>query len=268
MRMTVTIMMALSLTAVLALAQEAEAPAGGVQEAVDAGPAAVGERVQDDLVVLYRFNNVVEETLVPDLTEELGGLDLVIAGAEIRDDGVHFPLDSEARSIGLFSTEAATAVIEAAGASGQITIEAWITPASADLTGPARIVSISRGTGERNFTLGQERDAYALRLRTSATDQQGMPQLSSGEGTLRPGELQHVVVTYDGAVTMIYLDGELLLDSFGRTGSLDNWDEAMLLAVGNETTGDRRWAGSVHLVAIYSMALSPEQVRQNCEAGL
>lgn len=266
MRGALTIALALLIAAGgAALAQDAEPAAA---EAAEAPAAVAGERVQDDLAVLYRFDNVVEDAIVPDLTVDLGGLDLTIRGAEIREDSVYFVRTEEPASIGLFSTEAATPVMDAVGASGQITIEAWVTPAAPDLTGPARIVGISRGTGERNFTLGQQGDAYALRLRTSNTDQQGMPQLSSGDGTLRPGELQHVVVTYDGAVTMIYIDGELVLDSYGRTGSFENWDESMLLAVGNETTGDRPWAGSVHLVAIYSTALSPQQINANFEAGL
>ena len=265
MRITLTIMLAVAMTAGAALAQEAQ-PAP--EAAAEAPPAVAGERVQDDLVVLYRFENVVEDAVVPDLTVDVGGLDLVIRGAEVRDDSLHFARTDDAASLGVFSSEAATPVMGAVGASGQITIEAWVTPAAPDLTGPARIVGISRGTGERNFTLGQDRDAYSLRLRTSATNQQGMPDLRTPEGTLAVNELQHIVATFDGQTVIIYVDGEAVVESADRAGTLGNWDQTMLLAVGNETTGDRPWFGSIHLVAIYSAALSPQQINANFEAGL
>lgn len=266
MRVTSIIALALLMAAGTAvLAQEAEPAADEAQQVT---PMLLGERVETDLVALYRFDNVVEGTIVPDLTADLGGLDLVISGGEVRDDCVHFPRTDDPAAIGLFSTEAASSVMEAVSASGRITIEAWVTPAAPDLTGPARIVSISRGTGERNFTLGQDRDAYALRLRTSATNQQGMPDVRTPGDTLAVGELQHVAATFDGQTVTIYVDGEAVADSADRAGTLGNWDESMLLAVGNETSGDRPWFGSVHLVAIYSIALSPQQINANFEAGL
>ncbi len=256
MRVTLTIALALVMIASgVVLAQEAE-------------PAAMEDRVEENLLVLYHLANVVEETIVPDLTQDVGGLDLVIRGGEITEDGVQFDPADAPESVGLFSTEVAAPVFEGVRASGQLTVEAWVTPAADDLTGPARIVSISRGVGERNLTLGQQGDAYALRLRTSATNHQGMPDLRTDDGTLVVGELQHIVATFDGEATTIYLNGEAILESDDRAGTLENWDEMMLLMVGNETSGDRPWAGSVHLVALYGHALSPDQVRANFDAGL
>ncbi|MGI5818369.1 MAG: LamG domain-containing protein [Armatimonadota bacterium] len=278
MRTTLTIAAALAMIACgMAVAQEAEAPAA-VEEAVEAAeqvqPAQAGERVEEDLIALYRFDNVIEGTIIPDATQDFGGLDLVIQGAiegspvEVRDDAVHFAAPEMTQVPGLFSSGPATDIVNAIKAAGQLTVEAWITPASESLTGPARIVSISRGSGERNITLGQHEDAFALRLRTSATNQQGSPDLFSPEGTLRADALQHVVVTFDGQTTTIYLDGEAITDSTHFAGTLGSWDETMSLAIGNETDGNRRWLGSVHLVAFYAYALSPDQVRMNFGAGL
>jgi hypothetical protein len=50
----------------------------------------------------------------------------------------------------------------------EITIEAWVMPADDIQDGPARIVSLSADTGNRNFTLGQTTDYYDARLRTTA----------------------------------------------------------------------------------------------------
>jgi len=40
------------------------------------------------------------------------------------------------------------------------------------------------------------------------------------------------------------------------------------IALGNEFTHDRTWQGSYHLVAIYSRALSPDDVTANFRAGI
>lgn len=276
MRIILTISVALAMiVCATAIAQDAEAPADAADGAAAAQPRGVqgGERVQEELIALYRFDNVIEGTIIPDATQEFGGLDLVVQGqiqgspVEIRDDAVYFGAPETVQVPGLFSSEAATGMVDAIKAAGQVTLEAWITPASEELTGPARIVTISHDTALRNITLGQHRDAYALRMRTSATDGQGSPEVHTPEGSLKVNELQHVVVTFDGQTTVIYVDGEPLYEAVDRAGTFENWDASMHLGIGNEIEGDRRWFGSVHLVAFYAYALSPDMVLMNFEAG-
>jgi len=76
----------------------------------------------------------------------------------------------------------ATKIIDSIKQSNGITIEAWIKPANNTQTGPARIVTVSKDTGNRNFTLGQKADAYETRLRTTSTSPNGEPALSSPSG--------------------------------------------------------------------------------------
>lgn len=47
--------------------------------------------------------------------------------------------------------------------SGTLTIEAWVRPAKVPQTGPARIVTLSRDTNLRNFTLGHDGDKFEVR---------------------------------------------------------------------------------------------------------
>jgi hypothetical protein len=56
---------------------------------------------------------------------------------------------------------------ELASGSGtqQYSIEAWVIPANTTQEGPARIISYSNGTGERNFMLGQVLYNYVFRNR-------------------------------------------------------------------------------------------------------
>ena len=83
-----------------------------------------------------------------------------------------------------FSGKQKKAQINAARASNALTLEAWVTPANTTQSGPARIVTLSATPQTRNFTLGQDGPAYNVRLRTTATDDNGNPSLSSAPGTL------------------------------------------------------------------------------------
>jgi hypothetical protein len=63
-----------------------------------------------------------------------------------------------------------------------MTIEAWVKPGNTTQSGPARIVTVSRDPGNRNFTLGQKAGAYEVRFRTTSTSANGEPALSSPGG--------------------------------------------------------------------------------------
>lgn len=272
MRVMLTMIIAGALVAGAPVLAQEEAPAA--EAPAQAQPAQTLERVEEELVALYRFDTAIEDRVIPDATTPVGGLDLVIQGAtagppvELREGAVHFAPPGIAEIPGVFSAGPATSIVEAVRRADQVTLEAWLTPARADLEGPARIVTISRDSASRNITLGQSNDHYILRLRTSATNEQGTPELVAPEGSLTPGELQHVVVTFDGQTAVMYIDGEALCQTNHFAGTLDTWDESISLVLGNEFDDNRRWMGAIHLVAIYSYALSPDQVRTNFEAGL
>lgn len=146
--------------------------------------------------------------------------------------------------------------------SGAITIDAWITPSDPTLTGPARIVSLSETPSRRNFTLGQEGDRYDVRLRTSATDGNGNPSLAAPLGTLQTRPTRIVYTRNSAGAARLYVDGhEVSAAVVG--GDLSNWDAGFRLGLANETTGDRPWLGTFHQVAIYSRALTVDELRQS-----
>lgn len=78
--------------------------------------------------------------------------------------------------------ELAVPVDLAVSQSGAFTLEAWITPARETQGGPARIVTLSQDHGTRNFTFGQEQDAFEVRLRTTTTSANGLPAVRVGAG--------------------------------------------------------------------------------------
>jgi len=174
----------------------------------------------------------------------------------------------EFQSVGLVRTSHPPRELTEAFANGEgLTLETWITSATLDLEGPARILSYSDGLDRRNFTLGQDADALVVRLRTAWTNPNWTPP-EHRVRSLRPGDRQHVVITYDRLREIAYLDGREVSTNEERIGSLSNWDSSFPLLLGNETTGTRPWLGRIHLVALYNRPLGADEVVRNYEAGV
>ena len=166
----------------------------------------------------------------------------------------------------IVSPKSARRFVDAIRKSNALTIEAWITPATAEQSGPARIVSLSSNPSSRNFTLGQDKDFYDVRLRTTGTDENGNPSTAGPAKSLEP-ELTHVVYTRDSSGTaVIFINGKQVV-SKAVGGDFSNWDMGHRLSFANEVTRDRPWLGQFHFVAVYDRALTESEVQQNFAAG-
>ncbi len=166
----------------------------------------------------------------------------------------------------LATREPPRALIEAIKRSGALTIEAWVTPANTAQNGPARIVSLSQGTGQRNFTLGQDTDRFEVRLRTTQTSTNGLPAVASPSGSAATRICQVVYTRDPHGLARLYVDGQLQAEET-VPGDLSNWDENFTLSVANETSGDRPWLGTLHRVAIYSRSLTPDEITTQSSAA-
>lgn len=226
-------------------------------------------RVTAGLVALYTFREGAGDT-VRDVSGAGAPLDLAVAdttGVAWGPGGLL--IDAPTR---IASPGAAAKITAAAQASGEVTVEAWLTPANTTQLGPARIVSLAQDGSNRNVTLGQglygtlPSALYNVRLRTTASDANGLPDLSTADGSLA-AQRTHVVFTRDAqGASRTYLDGALAATATGG-GDLSNWNPAYGLALANEYGAERPWLGELHLVAFYGTALSPAQVAQNFIAG-
>src|SRR5690606_13475492 len=79
---------------------------------------------------------------------------------------------------------------------GEYSIEAWVVPANVTQDGPARIISYSGNNERRNFTLGQTLYNYDFFYRSSTTNANGTPLLSTPDGDqVLQATLQHVVAS-------------------------------------------------------------------------
>jgi hypothetical protein len=122
----------------------------------------------------------------------------------------------------------------------------------------------------RNFNLGQTMYDYELFTRSSVSNANGDPQLSTPSANeVLQATLQHVVATFHPASgRRIYVNGELVATDPTPGGSVTNWDTSYAFVLGNEVSMNRMWNGVIRLVAIHNRALTPEQIQQNFAAGV
>lgn len=159
-----------------------------------------------------------------------------------------------------------TRLIDAIRKSGELTIEAWIEPKDTKQAGPARLLTLSKDSNARNFTLGQDGNKIEVRLRTNKTSVNGIPSVATPAKSLST-KLTHVVYARNkSGQAQIYLNGKRAVKK-QVAGNLSNWDRSLQLALGNEHTKGRPWLGTLHMVAVYSRALSSKEVTQNFSAG-
>lgn len=233
-------------------------------------PPSDGSRVTDGIQALYTFKEGTGTT-IRDVSNVASALDLDVSNGNAIDwlpqGGLAITDTTTIASVG-----AATKIISAAQATNELTVEAWVKPANLSQSGPARMVTLSDDLTNRNFTLGQGFDSYDptdmidVRLRTTATDANGQPSLTTHPGSLDT-QLTHIVFTRNvTGERKVYLDGVLAVNG-AIGGDFSNWDGNYRLALANELTNNRPWLGEFHLVAIYDRALSAAEVDQNYQAG-
>ena len=227
-------------------------------------------RVTAGLEVLYLFEEGSGST-VGDSSGTGSPVDLVIGDpAAVTWGAGSLTLDG---ATVVSSVAPASGVNNAIAASGEITIEAWVTPADTTQTGPARIVSLSTSSTRRNATLGQgdsgsgaTGEFYSTRFRTTSTSKNGTPSVRTTTGTATTA-LTHVVYTRDNTGTVTtYINGTADTTTT-IDGNTTNWDPDYHLHLANEADQSRPWLGTLDLIAIYNRALTPTEITQNHDAG-
>lgn len=154
---------------------------------------------------------------------------------------------------------------------GEFSVELWVAPANVTQEGPARIMTYSSGASERNFTVGQTLYSYDFMNRTSVTNGNGEPALTTNdEDEDLQATLQHVVMTYSPVNgRRIYVNGEFTDDADpSEAGNLNGWDDGFAFMMGSESSGAFQWQGIIRFAAIYNRVLQQEEILQNFDAGV
>ncbi len=127
-------------------------------------------------------------------------------------EGPASPQDGEGVTVGpgeWLATEAAFAGFsEAARRAVAFTIHVTLATADPAQRGPARIISISADAEHRNVTLGQEKDALIIRLRTPAGGENGQKPEVLVPGVFADGQMRAVIVSYDAPLLRVSIDDE------------------------------------------------------------
>ncbi len=229
--------------------------------------ASSGGRIEADVIAKYEFKTG-EGSTAYDTSGVEPAADLTIIGETewLSAWGLHI-LNGKAQA----ATSTSRKLYDLITSTGEYTIETWVVPDNVTQEGPARIVSYSGSNEVRNFTLGQTLYNYNFLHRSSTTDGNGDPALSTADADERlQTSLQHTVVTFspiDGR--KIYVNGEDTGDIDEQApGNLNEWDSSYALVIGNEVSSDRLWQGSIRFLAIHNRAITPEAITTNYDVGV
>lgn len=96
----------------------------------------------------------------------------------------------------------------------QFTLGATVATADTTQSGPARIVSLSSNTTERNFTLGQEGTNLVFRLRTPINGKNAAYLRQVVPNIFADTKPHHIVITYANSILQVYIDKLQNLHSF------------------------------------------------------
>lgn len=228
--------------------------------------AAGGGRVDTNVVAFYEFKTLTGTTAF-DTSGVEPAMNLSFNGdvSWVGGWGIRIGDNGKAQA----STATSGKLHDLITATGEYSIEAWVAPSNVTQE-EARIVSYSAGTNARNFALTQTLYNYDFPARSSLTDGNGNPEISTPDGDeVLQATLQHVVATFDPTNgRQLFVNGVRIEVDDEDGGTLNDWDDTYAFVLGNEVSSDRLWRGVLRQVAIHNRALTAAQVRLNFDAGV
>jgi hypothetical protein len=226
-----------------------------------------GDRAEDNLVALWEFKEPPGTRIANDTSGIDPAIDLQLSGDTDFIGGWGLRIgDGKAQAL----TDDSRKLYDTITLTGEYAIEAWVAPANVTQE-DAYIISYSGSNEVRNFTLGQTLYSYDFLNRSSNTDANGMPALSTADADEDlQATLQHVVVNFDPVNgRRIYVNGQFTEDADSNPGgSISSWRNNFAFVLGNETSNERQWQGVIRMVAIHNRVLTEEQIQQNFDVGV
>ena len=206
------------------------------------------------LLLYYDFESSSGETILDKSdSKSLSNLQILDPSkAQFKNGGIHFMQGTTARSRSIPSD-----IIKELKRTSSLSFELWFEPSNLRQKGPARIFSLSGGTSDRNFTVGQEGKSFQVRLRTNGTSNNGLPALESSN--ILKTTLTHAVYTFKENQAELYINGELVKRQ-KIEGSFSNWNDNYRIFLGNESNGSRPWLGTIYSLYLFDKALSKNEI--------
>ncbi|HEX9972641.1 MAG TPA: VanZ family protein [bacterium] len=161
------------------------------------------ENCMKELVIEYLFNNS-QPKIMGKLKDRLHLFaSKPFEAGQCKNNGFNFK-----NNIFLKSQAPASDLAELLKGTNQITLAGWIKPENLHQVGPARIISLSKDTDHRNFTLAQSGAMLNFRVRTPLTGLNGSEVELLTNQVLTVDEPQFVVATFHRGESKLYVNGE------------------------------------------------------------
>ena len=175
----------------------------------------------------------------------------------------------------MFSNGAHRAVIDAGVSSSALpkrafSAETWVTIDKPLKWGAIITAMQDNGSFEKGWLLGYVNDKFCLGLSTEGVDDgDGLMSYITGKTSYKSGEWYHVVATYDGKLTRIYVNGALDVESEAQKGDI-NYPGNLYFEVGSYHDDNEAYpmTGWVSELTLWRKALTEERVRALYEAGV
>jgi hypothetical protein len=153
-------------------------------------------------------------------------------------------------------------------ATNRLTVVGQVRFSNTTQTGPARIITLSTDTGNRNFTLGQQGQKFVARLRSTGGgnpgDSNGMPEMLTGDVITSTTHNYAFAMVYNGSTLRIRWknlnNGSTGSTSVSRSGTFANWNTSYRLIYGDEDSNDRPWLGRNYHTAAFDVALTDSEI--------
>ena len=246
------------------------------------------ERVTSGLVAFWRFDeasgdraNDSRMALVP--TPVMAPIPLPISDpARVTWRSGGLSLDAPVRA----GTAASTHVNLDVLATGEVTMEAWASPAltsqgdgtlKGGLPNYALVLSISPGYAYHNAMIAQVGDRWQGWTISAVTTSNALPAIETPPGTIADTAPVHLVLVASASERVMYVNGTPYRAPPPGTGvgplnllpPAQRWFDYFPISIGQERdTGEKRpWLGTIWLAAIYNRALTEAEIQDNRAAG-
>jgi hypothetical protein len=192
-----------------------------------------------------------------------GGPTLGVAGAPGHGSSTAVTLDGSSQYV---TVPDAGALSPEAGATGELSLEAWVKLSALPTGGPATVMA--KGT-TKGFEYGlRVRPDGSVEIRLWTAGGSTYQAVASPAGAVTPGAWVHLVGTCDnGASCQVYVNGTQRASVSSGWGATPPSDGTAALTIGRRADGVQPLVGTVGEVAVYGRALSASRVSAHYSAG-
>jgi len=176
-----------------------------IKKLYEAGKSDILEIKRSGGLAHYNFTATSDSSVLKEILYHSIALNLNGRNYLLSDEGVGFTKNGM-----LISYLGAKFITDGIQKTNSFTVEAWLKTLDLNQEGPARIVSVSKGPEERNFTLAQKGRDVHLRVRTMLAGRNGSRINLRANNILNDTLFHQIVVTFNRGVERIALDGKIM----------------------------------------------------------